>query len=159
MTDISQRSPTPRLPPTWATVDDAWIDYNGHLSEGYYVLMFSRAIDDMLTHVGLGEPYRAATNCAVFTVEAHVRYLHQVRADSTIEIRNRITAVDGKRLHSVHDMYVGEKLCATEEVVGLHVNREQERVVPFPAAVQTELAGYRQHGHTGPISATVGATQ
>lgn len=159
MTDLSRVSSAPRLPPHWAKVDDAWIDYNGHLSEGYYVLLFSRAIDDMLTRVGLGERYRAATDCAVFTVEAHVRYLHQVRADSTIEIRNRISAVDGKRLHSVHDMYVGETLCATEEVVGLHVDRQQERVVPFPADVQTELTSYRQDENAQPIPAILGGNQ
>lgn len=133
-------TPTSMIPPTAVAIEDSWIDYNGHLSEGYFVLAFSRAIDDMLDHVGLGEVYRSATNCALFTVEAHIRYRNQVRAGTTVDIRNRIYAVDAKRLRSVHEMYVGDTLCATEEVTGLHVDRTVNKVIAFPSELRATLA-------------------
>ena len=41
-------------------VQDAWIDYNGHLSEPYYVLVFGHATDAVMDAVGLGPDYREA---------------------------------------------------------------------------------------------------
>ena len=66
-------------PVVWTEpVLDEWIDYNGHLSEPYYVLVFGHATDAVMDHVGLGPEYRARESASLFTVEAHVRYLDQV---------------------------------------------------------------------------------
>ena len=41
---------------TWREpVQDAWIDYNGHLSEPYYVLVLGHATDAVMDAVGLGD--------------------------------------------------------------------------------------------------------
>ena len=55
-----------------------WIDYNGHLSEAYYVLVFGHATDAVMVALGhdAGVPGRDGTS--LYTLEAHVRYLDQV---------------------------------------------------------------------------------
>uniref|UniRef100_UPI0018E587F0 thioesterase family protein n=1 Tax=Nocardiopsis sp. TNDT3 TaxID=2249354 RepID=UPI0018E587F0 len=58
-----------------------WIDYNGHLSEAYYVLVFGFATDALMDRVGLDAAYRERSGRSLYTVEAHVRYLREVAAD------------------------------------------------------------------------------
>lgn len=49
-----------------------WIDYNGHLSEAYYVLIFGFATDAFLDAIGMTDAYRRSTETSVYTLEAHV---------------------------------------------------------------------------------------
>ena len=74
-------------------VQDAWIDYNGHLSEAYYVLALGHATDAVMDAIGLGPDHRAANDASLYTVEAHVRYLEEVSAGSVLEVRSSIIGV------------------------------------------------------------------
>ena len=111
-------------------VEDAWIDYNGHLSEPYYVLVFGHATDAVMDMVGLGPAYRQANDASLYTVEAHVRYLAEVAARSDLEVRSSVIGATGKLLWIWHELWVDGRLCATEEVLGVHVARHS--VAPFP---------------------------
>ena len=75
---------------------DAWIDYNGHLSEPYYVLVFGHATDAVMDAVGLGPEYREANDSSLYTVEAHVRYLAEVAAGRELEVRSEVIGATGK---------------------------------------------------------------
>lgn len=116
-------------------VQDAWIDYNGHLSEAYYVLVLGHATDAVMDAVGLGPEYRSANDASLYTVEAHVRYLGEVSADSDLEVRSSIIGVTGKLLWIWHELWVGDALRATEEVLGVHVREGSS--APFPDDVAT----------------------
>jgi acyl-CoA thioester hydrolase len=111
-------------------VQDAWIDYNGHLSEPYYVLAFGHATDAVMDAVGIGADYREATNASLYTVEAHVRYLDEVSAGSDLEVRSSVIGATDKLLWVWHELWVGGRLRATEEVLGVHV--VAGRSAPFP---------------------------
>jgi acyl-CoA thioester hydrolase len=102
-------------------VQDAWIDYNGHLSEPYYVLVFGHATDAVMDAVGLGPDYREAHDASLYTVEAHVRYLAEVSAGSDLEVRSSVIGVAGKLLWIWHELWVDDRLRATEEILGVHV--------------------------------------
>jgi acyl-CoA thioester hydrolase len=122
-----------------------WIDYNGHLSEAYYVLLFGFATDALMDRVGLDAAYRERTGCSLYTVEAHVRYLHEVAADAEVEIRTRVVGPGpggpaAKKARLCHEMRVGGVLAATEELMALHVDRGPGRAVPFPEDVAAGLA-------------------
>ena len=118
-------------PVVWSEpVQDAWIDYNGHLSEPYYVLVFGHATDAVMDAVGLGPVYRAANDASLYTVEAHVRYLDEISAGSDLEVRSEVIGVTGKLLWIWHEMYAGGRLRATEEVLGVHV--VARGAAPFP---------------------------
>ena len=106
-------------------VQDGWIDYNGHLSEPYYVLVFGHATDAVMEMVGLGPAYREANDASLYTVEAHVRYLDEVSAGSDLEVRS----------------WVDGRLRATEEVLGVHVAGRSS--APFPDGVAARARAAR----------------
>jgi acyl-CoA thioester hydrolase len=70
-------------------VQDAWIDYNGHLSEPYYVLVLGHATDAVMDALGLGPAYQAANDASLYTVEAHVRYLREISPGSDLGVHVR----------------------------------------------------------------------
>lgn len=113
-------------------VDPAWIDYNAHLSEPYYVLVFGHATDAVLDAVGLGPAYRSEQHASLFTVEAHVRYLDQVSAGAMLETRSWVIGSSAKLLWLWHEMWTDGRLRATEEVLGVHVNTSDGRSTPLP---------------------------
>ena len=121
-------------------VQDAWIDYNGHLSEPYYVLVFGHATDAVMDAVGLGPEYREATDSSLYTVEAHVRYLAEVAAGRDLEVRSEVIGATGKLLWIWHELWVGGTLRATEEILGVHVDLASGRSTPFPEAVARLVA-------------------
>ncbi len=116
-------------------VREEWIDYNGHLSEPYYVLVLGHATDAVMDAVGLGPDYRERTAASLFTVEAHVRYLDQVEAGATLEVRSEVVGATGKLLHLWHELWADGRLRATEEVLGVHVDTATGRSAPFPEEV------------------------
>jgi acyl-CoA thioester hydrolase len=121
-----------------------WIDYNGHLSEPYYVLVFGHATDAVMDQVGLDAHYRSASGCSLYTVEAHVRYLREVAYPSTVDVVTRVVDVDAKRVHLCHEMRIGTDLVATEELLAMHVDTVAGRGSPLPDAVRDALAARLQ---------------
>ncbi len=120
-------------------VQREWIDYNGHLSEAYYVLVFGHATDEMMSHLGLGPHYRATAQASLFTVEAHVRYLDQVPEGAGLEIRSSVIGAGAKKLHLWHEMWVSGTLRATEEVLGVHVDTVGGRATAFPESISAAI--------------------
>jgi acyl-CoA thioester hydrolase len=122
-------------------VREEWIDYNGHLSEPWYVLVFGHATDAVMDAVGLDERYRERAGASLFTVEAHVRYLAQVRGGEELEVRSSVVGATPKVMWIWHEMYAGGTLRATEEVLGVHVDTTTERALPFPPEVGERVRG------------------
>jgi acyl-CoA thioester hydrolase len=125
---------------TWSEpVLDEWIDYNGHLSEPYYVLVLGHATDEVMDAVGLGPAYRERTGCSLFTVEAHVCYLDQVGPGEVLEARSWVIGSTGKLLWIWHELWAAGKLRATEEILGVHVDTGSvsghASSTPFPEKV------------------------
>ncbi|WEB45618.1 thioesterase family protein [Streptomyces yunnanensis] len=127
-------------------VQEDWIDYNGHLSEAYYVLVFGFATDALMDASGLGADYRTRTGRSLYTVEAHVRHLAEVPRGSQLAVRTTVLGVAAKKLRVLHEMYrcdsAGEPSgdpVATEELFTLHVDQRQGRAVPFPDATRDLL--------------------
>jgi acyl-CoA thioester hydrolase len=121
-------------------VQDAWIDYNGHLSEPSYVLVVGHATDEVMDSVGLGPAYREANDASLYTVEAHVRYLDEVSAGSALEVRSRIIGATAKLLWIWHEMWVDGRRRATEEVLGVHVVGRGSAPFPDDVAARARAA-------------------
>jgi acyl-CoA thioester hydrolase len=127
-------------PVVWTEpVREEWIDYNGHLSEPYYVLVFGHATDAVMEHVGLGPEHRARAGTSLFTVEAHVRYLDQVPAGVVLEVQSTVIGASGKLLRIWHELRVDGTLRATEEVLGVHVDTAIGRSSPFPPDIARRI--------------------
>ncbi len=132
-----------------ATVKPDWIDYNGHMSDAYYVLTFGFATKAFLEHLDIGEGYRARTTSSFYTVEAHINYLRELGEGAGLHFATQLLGVDAKRIHLFHTMYkkgAGEAL-ATTEVLVIHVD-QQPRVTPMPEYALDRLRSvYVAHGN------------
>jgi acyl-CoA thioester hydrolase len=117
-----------------------WIDYNGHLSEAYYVLVFGFATDALMDHSGLDEQYRTSTGCSLYTVEAQIRYLREVGPEAELVVHTTISERGEKKLRIAHEMHVGDTPVATEELVALHVDKNLGRATAFPEHIAQRLA-------------------
>ncbi|MEU6993822.1 thioesterase family protein [Streptomyces sp. NPDC046465] len=137
------------LPLLHRTVRPEWIDYNGHMSEAFYVLVFGYATDAMMIETGLHAGYRESTGCSLYTVEAHVRYLNDVSEGARLAIRTRMLGADAKKARFTHEMYVVESEgdesapdaapVATTEILALHVDQNAGRTTPFPDEIRDRL--------------------
>ncbi|WP_268798383.1 thioesterase family protein [Pseudomonas huanghezhanensis] len=101
-----------------------WVDYNGHLRDAFYLLIFSYATDAFMDLIGLDSNDRDASGHSLFTLEAHINYLHEVKLNEQVEVRTQIVAHDKKRVHLYHSLHragVDEALAASEQML-LHVD-------------------------------------
>ena len=131
--------------PLYATsVQPEWVDYNGHLRDAFYVLIASLATDALMDRVGLDAGYRARTGGTLYTLELHVHYLREVKADDEVRVQLRILALDAKRLQVLLELRRApdETLCAAIELLLLHVRQTPAGVAsaPLPEASAAALA-------------------
>ena len=76
----------PELPVVYrCTIGPEWVDFNGHLRDGYYMVLFSSAVDALMDLAGLDAAGRKATGHSWFTLEAHVNILDARGAISVAE--------------------------------------------------------------------------
>jgi acyl-CoA thioester hydrolase len=118
-----------------AAVRPEWVDYNGHMNEAFYVLIFGDATDAFYDHVGLDHAARTAGRVSVYTVEAHIQYLVEAHEGEQLRIATRLLAHDAKRLrlhHAMHREADGQVLAVTE-LLALHVDKTTTRAAAFGA--------------------------
>jgi acyl-CoA thioesterase FadM len=126
-----------------------WIDYNGHMMDGYYCVAFAEATEVFLEHVGFGPAYREETGSSIYTVESHLCYFKSVRVGERLQYSTQLLGADAKRMHVFHWMTVtgpGDEV-ATNELMFLHVDVATERVTPMPADRRSAVAALAaEHG-------------
>jgi acyl-CoA thioester hydrolase len=129
------------LTPWRGTVLPEWTDYNGHLRDAYYLLVFSMATDAMMDMIGLDATGRAATGHSMFTLESHINYLLEVKQGTAIEVKTQILGVDAKRLHVYHSLFVAgtQTLLSVNEQMQLNVDMSGPRAAPFAPSVMPRL--------------------
>jgi len=132
-----------KLPSYVSTVVPEWIDYNGHMSEAFYVLVFGFATDQVMDELGMDQLYRQETQCSLYTVEAHIRYLLETGLGAELTVTTVIAGAGPKKLHLAHEMHAGGQLLATEEILALHVNTGTQRTELFPQAVADRFINFR----------------
>jgi acyl-CoA thioester hydrolase len=118
-----------------------WIDHNGHMNMGYYVVVFDLATDEFFRSIGLDEAHRRAARVTTFALEAHVTYHREVREGDPLRFTTLLLGHDAKRLHYFHQMYHAEEgyLAATNELMSLHVSDESRRGAPMAPEVLERL--------------------
>lgn len=132
---------TPLLTLHTDTVRSEWIDYNGHMSEAYYVLAFGFVTDAFYDYIGVDARYRESSGCSFYTAEAHVSYLRELKEATPLRFTTQLLGYDTKRMHLFHQMFQAseEYLAATTELMLLHVDQGQGRTAPLPRSVLNQL--------------------
>lgn len=129
------------LAPWDERVRPEWIDYNGHLSEAYYVLIMGHATDAAMLQLGMTPEYLRRTGTSLFSLQAHVRYLDQIGPGADTQVRTSVADVGAKVVTFWHELFAEGRLRATEEVLMLHVDTVAARGVPFPEDLADRLRG------------------
>ena len=62
-----------------ATVLPEWIDWNGHMNVGFYVVAFDKATDTLCAQFGCSFEYTRDKIGMTFVLEAHVTYDQEVK--------------------------------------------------------------------------------
>ncbi|MFF7706308.1 thioesterase family protein [Pseudomonas sp. NPDC007930] len=110
-----------------------WTDYNGHLRDAFYLLIFSYASDGFMAAIGLDAAGREATGCSLFTLECHLNFLHEVKQGEQVEVRTQVLGHDHKRVHlyfTLHRQGEEAELAASEQML-LHVSMAGPKSAPF----------------------------
>jgi acyl-CoA thioester hydrolase len=122
-------------------VQPGWVDYNNHLGDGYYMVIFSNATTTLMDHIGLDAASREATGCTLFTLEVHINYLHEVKGDALVRVDTQLLGHDQKRLHIFHTLYSGDsdEPAATNEQMLLNIDMNGPKSAPFRPEVLAKI--------------------
>src|ERR1700679_982852 len=132
------------LPVYHATIEPAWIDFNGHVRDAYYGLVASYAVDDVMDVLGLDAAYRERTHCTLYTVELHLHYLHEVKSPDELSVVSSVLDCDRKRIHLgcrfICSAVSHPEAVAAADMMLLHVHQsDKPGVAAFPDEVSAKL--------------------
>lgn len=123
-----------------------WIDYNGHMNLAYYVLVFDFATDAFLDHLGIDAAYRERTGFTTYALETHVTYERELKQGDPYCVGVQLLDWDAKRLHYFQRLYrdgagdAERPLCATTELILMHMDAATVRGVEMPSDIQARVA-------------------
>ncbi len=144
-------------------LEPAWVDYNGHLNQAYYGVLFDRALDHALAPAGLGPDYIATRNLSFMTVECHTCFVRELIQPAKVQVASRIVDLDDKRLHVFCELlHAGEGLAgeswlaATAEFMFLHIDMATRRTAPWPSDVRTKLDAIKAQSADLPLPERAG---
>jgi acyl-CoA thioester hydrolase len=131
-------------------LEPQWIDYNGHLNVAYYNVLFDRAVDEVYELIGLGPSYLERHQHSTMVVEAHVRYLRELKLDDPVRVTVQLLDYDAKRIHVFEELRhaTDNWVSATSENMTLSVDMTSKKVAPFHDSVLRALAAMKAaHAH------------
>ncbi|MGW8374889.1 thioesterase family protein [Streptomyces sp. ODS28] len=134
-----------------------WVDYNGHMSESCYLLVFGDNSDAFFRYLGIGEEYRADGG-SLYTVETHIHNKREAAEGAPLALTLRVLDHDAKRVHLFHEMRHGADgtLLATAEQMLLHVDMAEGRARPLPEELLRRLGAIQAAHDALPVPESVG---
>lgn len=139
--DPRTAEPAPFAGPTLAMRQD-WIDHNGHMNMGYYLVAFDLATDAFLPQCGLGDHARRHYGITTMTLEGHITYERELLAGAGLAFTTQLLGFDAKRIHYLHFLHHAEAgyLASTNELITIAVDMNTRRSAAMPAPVLARLA-------------------
>jgi acyl-CoA thioester hydrolase len=130
------------LPVLEATVVSEWVDYNGHMNDAAYALVFSRAGDVLTDRLGLNAATRKRTRQSLFTLQIMLHYFKEAKEGDAFSVSCHLLEHDDKRMRLWLDMTAkgGERLAASEQLlISVALGDEGARVVPWSHETKAAL--------------------
>ncbi len=124
------------------TVKKEWVDYNGHMNMGFYLVALDHmATDAFFNALDIGVDYVEREAKSLFTLATNLDYVQEVFEGDPIRVTTQVLDYDAKRLHYIHCMYHGEEgfLSATNECLSMHVDMTTRKSAPFSDALQARF--------------------
>ena len=110
-----------------------WTDYNGHMNLAFYILVFDKGAENILSKFKMGEQSAKTTKKSTMAVESHTTYNNEVKENEEVDVYLSYFNHDKKRLHYKLEMYEKSKniLSATTEVLSLYIDLNIRKVTEF----------------------------
>ncbi|MGX9357245.1 thioesterase family protein [Roseobacteraceae bacterium S113] len=117
-----------------------WIDYNGHMRDAYYGLIYSLAVDAFQDAVGFDAAYRTASGCTIYLLAQHTSFLREVKLGMRARVETRLLEVTEKRFHLHMTMREAGEIVSVSEVMEAHVRQHPKpHTAPMPAGIRANL--------------------
>ncbi len=131
------------------TIKDDWIDYNGHLNVGYYLVAFDLAVEPFFNWLGLTPEFRRTSQCSTFALETHLNFLAEVNAGDELRFETRLIDFNQKTFHFYQEMFQVENnyLAASHESLAAYMDMTQRKTTLMPSSLTTRL-GQIQTAHS-----------
>ena len=118
---------------TTTKIINEWTDYNGHMNLAFYILVFDKGAEKILSKFKMGEQSAKTTKKSTMAVESHTTYNNEVKENEEVDVYLSYFDHDKKRLHYKLEMYDKSKniLSATTEVLSLYIDLNIRKVAEF----------------------------
>ena len=118
---------------TTTKIINEWTDYNGHMNLAFYILVFDKGAENILSKFQMGEQSAKTTKKSTMAVESHTTYNNEVKENEEVDVYLSYFDHDKKRLHYKLEMYEKSKniLSATTEVLSLYIDLNIRKVAEF----------------------------
>ena len=112
---------------------NSWTDYNGHMNLAFYILVFDKGAEEILSKFKMGEQSAKTTKKSTMAVESHTTYNNEVKENEEVDVYLSYFDHDKKRLHYKLEMYEKSNniLSATTEVLSLYIDLNIRKVDEF----------------------------
>jgi acyl-CoA thioester hydrolase len=114
-------------------IPENYRDEMGHMNVMWYTHLFSQAFDKFGALWAFDWATWKQRGIGSFVLEAHIRYLAEVRVGQHITLRSRALSRSAKRFHYMHFMTIDETgaLAATAEQISGHMDMTLRRMSPM----------------------------
>ena len=96
-----------------------WVDYNDHMNDAAYALVFSRAGDRWMERIGLGGDIRRSTGYTLYTLQVMLLYFHEAKLGAPLRVNCQLLEFDAKRARlwmELSSPLDGPTIAATEQL-------------------------------------------
>jgi acyl-CoA thioester hydrolase len=127
------------------TVAPEWVDYNRHMSESCFLLVFGNNADAFFRFIGIDEDYRSAGH-SLYTSETHLHHRREAAEGEPLALTLQLLDHDSRRVHLYQEMLHGDSgaVLATAEQLLVHVDTAAGRSTDLPDVLLERLRAIQQ---------------
>ncbi|MEO6903703.1 MAG: thioesterase family protein [Bacteroidia bacterium] len=116
-------------------------DFNDHMNVRHYMANFDDATWQFFAAIGITPSYLKKENKGMVAVEQNIKYFEELFAGNLIYIKTSLIECKSKAVIIFHKMINVEtnNIVAEAKMVGVHLDKESRKAVPFPDEIQNKL--------------------
>ena len=139
------------------TVLPEWVDYNGHMNDAAYALVFSRSGDKWMERIGLGADVRKETGYTLYTLQIMLHYFREAKLGEPLRVVAQLLEFDAKRARLWMEMRSGDAVLAATEQLYLSVRQADEtRAAPWREETLAALQAMAREQASLPVPSQAG---
>jgi len=128
-------------------VDPDWVDYNGHMGDFAYAIVFSDAVTAYMDHIGIDAIHRQNEMKTLYTLDSRIGYLKECHAGEALAVELHVLDADAKRMHLFMRMVnaAGDVAALCEQML-IYVSRQaaSPRAALFPDEIRQQISEDQQ---------------